>query len=240
MADAQRGYYRNRARQVAHGTWQPWADPAPVRDHVQNLLKTGTYEAVAKTANLGQMTVWEVAHGARPAIKTNTASALLAVTPGGIQPQRVNANGSMWRLRSLIAMGHTSGRITRALGASADIIAALIRGQRATITPCLRDDITRLFDAWWDKQPPRRTPAAKAAACQALQRAAVNNWPCPAALDEDQLDLPGYTPSGRWRYAHGTGIAAEDPLRKNHQKQQPPEHRGRQTDRPAEPEREAG
>jgi hypothetical protein len=47
-----------------------------------------------------------------------------------------------------------------------------------------------------------------------LQRAAVHNWPCPAALDEDELDLPGYQPTARWRYAAGTGIAADDPLGK--------------------------
>lgn len=237
---AQPAYYRNRARQIAHGTWQPWADPARVRDHVHKLLATGTYQDIAQAAHVGQMTVWEIAHAARPVIKTDTATALLAIIPNGIQPQRADANGSMWRLRSLMAMGHTTRRITRALATSRDIIAPLIRGQRATITPSLREDISRLFDAWWDKQPPRQTPATKAAACQALQRAAVHNWPCPAALDEDELDLPGYQPTERWRYAQGTGIAAEDPLAKTRQKQQAPENCGAQQDRPAEPEREAG
>src|SRR5439155_22183652 len=108
-------------------------------------------------------------------------------------------------------------RITTALGSASHIIAPLIRGDRATITMPLRDDITRLFGAWWDKQPPRRTPEEKTAACKALQRAAVRNWPCPAALEEDELDQPGYQPTARWRYAHGTSIAADDPLGKNHQ-----------------------
>jgi len=46
----------------------------------------------------------------------------------------------------------------------------------------------------------------------------VNNWPCPAALDQDELDRPGYTPTARWRYAHGNGIADNDPFSKTHQK----------------------
>jgi hypothetical protein len=100
------------------------------------------------------------------------------------------------------------------LGSASHIIAPLIRGDRATITTPLREDITRLFDAWWDKQPPRRTPGEKTAVRKTLQRAAVHNWPCPAALDEDDLDQPGYQPTARWRYAHGTGIAADDPLGK--------------------------
>jgi hypothetical protein len=111
-------------------------------------------------------------------------------------------------------MGHTTGRIAAALGAPRHVIEPLIRGERATVTTALGDDINRLWDTWWDKRPLCHTPAQKAAACKALQRAAVHNWPCPAALDEDELDLPGYRPSARWRYARGTGIAAEDPLSK--------------------------
>ena len=186
------------------------------------------------------MTVWEIANGARRVIKAETAKALLAVKSADIQPQRVDANGSMWRLRSLIAMGHTSGRITRALGTSSNITEPLIRGERATVRVSLRDDINRLFDAWWDKRPPRRTPPEKTAACKALQRAAVNNWPCPAAMDEDELDLPGYKPAARWRYAQGTGIASDDPLGKKRQKEPKPERGGGQPDRRTETEREAG
>ena len=165
------------------------------------------------------MTVWEIANGARQVIKAETAEALLAVKSADIQPQRVDANGSMWRLRSLMAMGHTSGRITRALRTSSNITEPLIRGERATVGSSLRDDINRLFDAWWDKRPPRQTPPEKAAACKALQRASVNNWPCPAAMDEDELDLPGYKPAARWRDAQGTGIARDDPLGKKRQKE---------------------
>jgi hypothetical protein len=206
---------RGRAQQIAHGTWRRWADPAQVCGHVRKLLEASTFQAIAEAAGVGQMTVWEIANGTRPVIKTETATALLKVTPGGIQPQRVDAGGSMWRLRSLVAMGHTTGRIAAALGVSSSIVGALVRGERATVAAPLRDDITRLFGAWWDKRPPRRTTAEKTAACKALQRAAVHNWPCPAALDDGELDRPGYTPTERWRYAHGSGIADDDPLGKN-------------------------
>ena len=236
MAHPHPAYNRNGARQIANSTQQPWADPAPVRSHVHKLLQTATFQAVADAASVGQMTVWEIAHGTRPVIKADTARALLAVQPADISPPRVDANGAMWRLRSLVAMGHTTRRITIALGSDSHIIEPLIRGDRATVTAPLRDDIVRLFDAWWDKRPPRRTPGEKAAACKALQRAAVHNWPCPAALDEDELDTPGYKPTARWRYARGTGIAAEDPLGKNHHKAPAPARYGQQPNRPGEPE----
>jgi hypothetical protein len=208
---------RDPAPQTAPGTRRLWADPAHAREHVHRLLETGTYQAIAEAAGVGQMTVWEIANGVRPVIKAETADALLAVAPDSIQPPQVDATGSMWRLRSLVAMGHTTGRIATALGVSSSLIGPLIRGERATVAASLRDDITRLFGAWWDKRPPRRTRAERAAACKARQRAAVHNWPCPASLDEDALDLPGYTPTERWRYAHGSGIADDDPLGKKHQ-----------------------
>src|SRR5690348_4998679 len=67
--------HRDRAGQAAHGTGRPWADPDPVRDHVTRLLETGTFRAVGQAAQVGEMTVWEIAHRARPAIKQDTAAA---------------------------------------------------------------------------------------------------------------------------------------------------------------------
>src|SRR5690348_10584363 len=95
MAHPHPAYNRNGARQVANSTQQPWADPAPVRGHVHTLLQTATFQAVAAAANVGQMTVWEIAHGTRPVIKADTARALLAVQPADISPPRVDANGAM-------------------------------------------------------------------------------------------------------------------------------------------------
>ena len=143
MAHPQLAYNRNRAQRIAHGSWQPWADPAPVRDHVHRLLQAATFQAVGDAAGVGPMTVWEIAHGTRPAITTRTARALLAVQPADITPPRAPANGPMWRLRSLLAMGHATGRITAALAAPAHVIEPLIRGDRATITTTLPHSIIK-------------------------------------------------------------------------------------------------
>ena len=234
MAPLEHADHRGQARPMPGAAGQPWADPAPVRDHVHRLLQTATFQAVGDAAGVGQMTVWEIAHGTRPAITTRTARALLAVQPADISPPRAPANGPMWRLRSLIAMGHATGRITTALAAPAHVIEPLIRGDRATITITLRDDIGLLFEAWWDKQPPQHTPAENAAASKARHRAARNGWPCPAALDEDELDQPGYQPTARWRHARGTGIADHDPLGNNRPRR--PRHDRPPADRASEPE----
>ena len=129
---------------------------------------------------------------------------------GGIVPRaRLDAGGTRLRLRALHVMGHGSARIARALGAREDTIQRLVRGDARTVSPPLRDAVADLYDAWWDKRAPERTRAERAAAARARRRAAAGNWCAAAALNDDQLDTPGYRPRAGYRPATGTGIAPD-------------------------------
>ena len=130
---------------------------------------------------------------------------------------QLDAGGTTWRLRSLIAMGHDSSRIARAMNVRPKTIQKLVRGDTATVSPEFRDLACHLWNAWWDKRPPETTRDERRAASTARRRAERNSWPAAAGLDEDQLDEPGYRPFCRYRLADGTGIAgdfrpAEEPL----------------------------
>ena len=122
---------------------------------------------------------------------------------------RLDAGGTRLRLRALHVMGHGSARISRALGVREETIQRLVRGDARTISPPLRDAIADLYDAWWDKRAPERTRAERAAAARARRRASAGNWCAGAALDDDQLDVPGYRPRTGYRPATGTGIAPD-------------------------------
>jgi hypothetical protein len=122
---------------------------------------------------------------------------------------RVDAGGSRLRLRALHVMGHGSARISRALGVREETIQRLARGDTTLVSPALRDTITDLYDAWWDKRAPERTRAERAAATTARRRACTANWCAPMALDDDKLDTPGYRPRSHWRPATGTGVAPD-------------------------------
>ena len=109
-------------------------------------------------------------------------------------------------------MGHSDARIARALGEPAWVVTKIMNRTARTVTPGLRADVMALYDAWWDKRPPERTPAERAAAAAARSRARRGSW-CPGmGLDDDELDDPGYTPRCTWRPATGTGTAGDDPL----------------------------
>ena len=122
---------------------------------------------------------------------------------------RLDAGGTRLRLRALHVMGHGSARISRALGVREETIQRLVRGDARTISPPLRDAIADLYDAWWDKRAPERTRAERAAAARARRRASAGNWCAGAALDDDQLDVPGYRPRTGYRPARGIGTAPD-------------------------------
>ncbi len=122
---------------------------------------------------------------------------------------RVDAGGTRLRLRALHVMGHGSARIARALDARKTTIQELVNGTTRTVSPQLRDAVIDLYDAWWDKRAPERTRAERGAATLARRRAIAGNWCAAAALDDDQLDTPGYRPQYGWKPATGTGVAPD-------------------------------
>jgi plasmid maintenance system antidote protein VapI len=161
---------------------------------------------MSTATRLASTPVQDLVPGCRRVIST---AVVLRVTSGTVPCVRLDAGGSRLRLRALHVMGHGSARIARALGVREKTIQRLVRGDATTIGAQLRDAITDLYDAWWDKRAPERTRAERAAAATARRRASAGNW-CPAAaLDDDQLDTPGYRPRSRFRPATGTGIAPD-------------------------------
>jgi hypothetical protein len=151
-------------------------------------------------------TVYDLPPGRRASSSTVGAS---APTGDTVPRARVDAGGTRLRLRALHLMGHGSARIARAIGAREMTIRALTRGDITTISPHLRDVIADLYDIWWDKRAPERTRAERAAATAARRRASTGNWCAAAALDDAQLDIPGYRPRSRWRPATGTGTGTD-------------------------------
>jgi hypothetical protein len=184
-----------------------------IREHILKLRAAGgTYECIGLAAGTGATTVHCIANARRPKVQAEVARRLLTVSEADIGSMRPSPGGVMWRLRALVAMGHTCSRMAMATGISPATLRRIVRGEALTVRPELQQMVTALFDAWWDKTPPRRTRREELAAGNALRRAALNDWPCPAGLDEDELDRPGYQPQCGWRYARGSGVAEDYPL----------------------------
>src|SRR5215472_16657733 len=121
---------------------------ALVREHVLKLrVAGGTYEAIAQAADTGAMTVHRIANVGRPKVQAEIARRLLAVTEADIRGTHTAPGGTMWRLRALVAMGHTCSRMAAAIGAPPPTLRRIVRGEARTITPQVHQAVIDLFDA---------------------------------------------------------------------------------------------
>lgn len=183
------------------------AERQAIQDSIQRLRdQGGTYRSIGAAAGLAPATVHGLASGRRSPTPA-TARALGKVDGASLRKARVDAGGTRLRLRALHVMGHGSARIARALGTREMTIRAIVRGDARTVSARLRDEVTGLYDAWWDKRAPERSRAERAAATAARRKAIAGNWCAGAGLDDDQLDTPGYQPKSKWKPATGTGTA---------------------------------
>jgi hypothetical protein len=216
-----REYVRWRARQIAYGTWEPWADAAMVRGHVRGLRAAGgSYEAIAAAAGVSPMTVHRVRHGkrrtggqgraVRPVPTRFSAAAaqrLVAVTPAMVAQvaARRDATGTRRRLQALIAAGHPPAALAHRLRIAPRALTRIVRGTTATVSPDLHAAVCALYDQLWDIAPPGRTPGERTAAAAARALAASNGWSAPMGLDDGRIDDPVYRPRAHWRPAAGGG-----------------------------------
>jgi hypothetical protein len=213
-----REYARRRARQLAYGTWEPWADAAPVRNHVRGLRAAGaSYEIIAAAAGVSPMTVHRLDRGQQHVpgrcairrssgrIRTVPAQRLLAVTPAMLEQRvvRRDATGTRRRLQALIALGYPPASLARRLGVEPRRVKCVVHGITATVTSGMHAAVRDLYDQLWDVRPAEKTLAERRATAAARALAASKDWPTPAGLDDDRIDDPAYRPRTQWQPAAG-------------------------------------
>jgi len=218
-----REYVRRRARQIAYGRWQPWADAFIVRNHVRRLRATGaSYESIACVAGVSPMTVHRVLCGKRytedrgragrqhlARVSAVAAQRLLAVTPALLEQVAVrrDATGARRRLQALIAVGHPPAALANRLAVAPRTVARIVRGTAATVSPGLHAAVCELYDRLWNMAPLERTLTERKATAAARALAAGRGWPAPMGLDDSRIDDPAYRPRARWRPTTVSGDA---------------------------------
>jgi hypothetical protein len=209
-------YARWRACQIAYGRCQPWANAAPVREHVRQLRRAGaSHQAIARVAGVATVTVYRLQHGEpvrnRPTparIRHQHAERLLPVTVADVQETaaRRDATAARHRLRVLIAMGHPAVSLAGYLGMPPRMVWDLVRDRTVTLTLSMHAAIRDLYEQMWVLRPPERSAAQRRSAAASRTRAARNGWPTPMGLDDDQIDDPAYRPRSHWHPTTGTGV----------------------------------
>jgi hypothetical protein len=217
---AHRDYTRRRARQIAYGRWEPWADAGPVRDHVRRLREGGaSYSAIGSAAGVSSMTVHKLVNSSRhrgcrelpDRVGAAQARRLLAVTTAGCGQWR-NACGSRRRLQALVALGHPPSVLASQLGISSPCMRRLLKAETQRVNISFHDRASALYRFLWDQLPSEASGRERHAAERARNLAGTGGWPPPMALDDDRIDDPAYRPRIAWRRAAGVaGLSSESP-----------------------------
>jgi len=204
--DAHAAYQRRRTYLVATGRWHPWADAAPVRDHVLRLRAARlTIRQIAAAADVGQTLVYGLLRGGQSRIRSRQAAALLAVPPrpgtaGNLRgTARVAAAGTARRLQALMVVGWPAAYLAGRVGYETAALRRLAGGQQPMTLAGTAATVRGLYDELWDMPgPSARTRVF------ALRR----GWVPPMAWDDDEIDDPAAQPQGAAAAAGNHGRVA--------------------------------
>ncbi|MER7905421.1 helix-turn-helix domain-containing protein [Streptomyces sp. NPDC095614] len=207
-------YTRSRYRKVGYGTWKPYVEAQPVRDHVAALREAGaSTTAIAEAAGVSTATLGRILYGhggQRPDAKMRpeSAAALLAVRAEDCRiadGSRVDATGTRRRIQALVAMGWSFTALAPEMGIHSRPLGDMARGQWVSAGSARK--VKAAYKRLVHHMPEQRGVQPQARAL-AKRVAAREGWVPPGAWDDiddpaamPEVDEPKL-PSGRKR--HGT------------------------------------
>lgn len=194
-----RVYQRSRYRKQGYGTWQPYVDAEPIRQHLLALREQGIgFTQVAEIAGLHAATVGGFLYplGAnRPCKKRATpevAEKILAVTAENATVHHTEALGTRRRLQTLAAAGWPMKTLGPHIGVHPATVARLMNQE------CVYGSTARAVADAYRKlagERPEDHGVTPGTALKMRNRAARNDWPGPDYWDDDAFDDPEFIPA---------------------------------------------
>jgi hypothetical protein len=183
-------WQRNRLRAVAAGTWQPFIDATPVREHLLKLYAAGsTIQRISDLTGIDWNTVRLYTQPAvkqgRGMIRQTTAEVqakILAIPVEPVLPGRVDPTGTRRRIQALSAIGWPLKELGQHVGIKPDNVRRiLVRGQKVygTTAQATIDAYERLRN---DK--PRKHGVSKLGVARALRNSQQHRWAPPKYWDQ--------------------------------------------------------
>jgi hypothetical protein len=209
-------YNDAREHAIRRGTWQPWVDAAPVRDHIRTLQSCEMgLRAIAAAANIDRKRLQSIIGGrtergtipqqkVRPAL----AAAVLAVEPtlDNLGTQTViDATGTTRRLQALVAAGWPQMHLAPKLAMTPNNFGRVITAQRVIVRTARA--VSALYDAYWLADPTEHgaTPVGVDRAKKYAQDA---RWAPVGAWDEATIDDPAAFPDWTGQCGTSAGYSA--------------------------------
>lgn len=204
-----REYSRLRHRKKGYGTWQPYVDAEPIREHLIALHATGlSYAVIAERIGHNTATVTGFIYDLGPKrsrkkrATPELAAKILAVAAGDLTPGMIDATGTGRRIRALAAIGWPTRPLAPHIG-----IATASVGRLANQKYVFRATATAVASAYEDlrHKRPEDHDILPWVALKTRNWAAHHNWRDPQWWDDmGHIDDPTFDPD-----------AAEKPLGRN-------------------------
>ena len=202
---------RRRRQQTYLGTYTPDAtiDATQAAVHLDALMAAGnSRQAIYDATGVSVDTLYRVRRG-HP-IRRTTAERLLAY-PGERIPRRrrdhQTTTATMWRLRALARLGHTTSAVADLAPVPPDADPRLwVQSRRNTLqmiragrshwtTDPVVGDTRAAYEQLWDQAPDESTRTARIGSTRARNIATAHGWPAPMDLDDDLIHDPAYDPT---------------------------------------------
>ncbi|MFJ4785078.1 hypothetical protein [Streptomyces sp. NPDC088794] len=198
-------WQNNRLRSVAEGTWQPFIDATPVREHLLKLYAAGhTPHGVSIRTGIDWNTVRLYTHAApkqrRGMIRQTTpetAAKILSIPIQSGMPGRVDPTGTRRRIQALSAIGWPLKELGPHLGVQPDNVRRiLVRGQK--VYGATAQAAIDAYDQLRNSRP-RRHGVSDIGVARALRNAKQHKWAPPKYWDQHPgaIDDPHFEPMYR-------------------------------------------
>lgn len=191
-------YCADRERAIAYGTWKPFVDAEPVREHIRMLSEAGIgWKRVAALAGLSSGSLSKLLFGVKsknrpPAARIRTANAakVMAVRPGSdvlADGALVDAVGTVRRLQALVRRGWPQSQLAERLGMTPGNFGTMLDYEHVTAGKArLVADLYRRLE----NQDPAAHGVGQAGITRAVRYGTARAWPLPAMWDDDRIDDP--------------------------------------------------
>ncbi|MYR83833.1 hypothetical protein GTY41_02440 [Streptomyces sp. SID685] len=190
--DRQAYWYRLKG----YGTWTPMVDAEPARQHINMLRSYGIgVLRVAKLADVNRSVIQKIvySHQGRPPqrrVRENIARKILAVQPSFdhlADHAIIPGTGTTRRIQALVRIGWPAAELALRLQVHRRRVDQILSADRVTVKSART--IKALYEELWN-QDPLNHGVAEHEKARAISRGQANEWPPPAAWDDDEIDDP--------------------------------------------------
>jgi hypothetical protein len=209
-AAARSRYDENRTKAITAGTWQPWTDATPVREHLAHLRSCGMgLRTIADLSGIDRKRLQAVL-GGRPErgtppqtkVRPDLAVAVLAVDVSleTLAPATLMGPvGTRRRCHALVARGWPQQHLANHVGMTLANFGRMLSRPNVLVGRHLQ--VLAMYDALWNTDP-AAAGATPVGISRARAYAVARGWAPPGGWDDDTIDDPTAVPD--WTGVCGT------------------------------------